>query len=147
MKKYHIGYTQGVFDMFHIGHLNLLKRAKEQCDYLIVGVNSDALVKTYKKIETVIRQQERAEIVSSIQYVDYCVIVNTLDKIKQWKKHKFDAIFSGDDWKGNERWEKTENELKKVGVDVIYLAYTAGISSTYLRDKMVVSVRSSEEQI
>ena len=86
MKKYKIGYTQGVYDMFHIGHLNLINRAKEQCDYLIVGVNSDELVKAYKKKETVIKEQERAEIVRNLKAVDDCLIVDTLDKMEQHKR-------------------------------------------------------------
>lgn len=135
MKRYQIGYTQGVFDMFHIGHLNLLKHAKEQCEYLIVGVNSDDLVKEYKNKETVVDEKERAEIVGSIKYVDKCVITDTLDKIDQWKKYQFEAIFIGDDWKGNDRWLKTEIELEKVGAKVVYLSYTSGVSSTYLRGR------------
>ncbi len=134
MKKYHVGYTQGVFDMFHIGHLNLLKHAKEQCEYLVVGINSDNLVKEYKKKSTIVKEKERAEIVASVKYVDYCLITDTLDKMEQWKEHKFNAIFIGSDWKGNKRWINTERVLEKIGVEVVYLEYTKGISSTNLRD-------------
>lgn len=133
MKKYHIGYTQGVFDMFHIGHLNLLRHAKEQCEYLVVGINSDKLVEEYKKKSTIIKEGERAEIVASVRYVDYCLITDTLDKMEQWKKHKFNAVFIGSDWKGNERWINTEKILGEINVDVVYLDYTRGISSTDLR--------------
>lgn len=133
MKKYKIGYTQGVYDMFHIGHLNLINRAKEQCDHLIVGVNSDELVKAYKKKETVINEQERAEIVRNLKAVDECIIVDTLDKMTLCQKLRFDAIFIGDDWYGNPRWMQTKEELAKIGVDVVFLPHTDGISSTILR--------------
>jgi glycerol-3-phosphate cytidylyltransferase len=132
MKKYKIGYTQGVYDMFHIGHLNLINRAKEQCDYLIVGVNSDELVKAYKKKETVIKEQERAEIVRNLKAVDDCIIVDTLDKMELHKRLLFDAIFIGDDWYGNPRWLQTKDDLAKIGVDLVFLPHTDGISSTIL---------------
>lgn len=132
-KKYKVGFTAGVYDMFHIGHLNLIKRAKEQCDYLIVGVNSDRLVEYYKNKSTVISESERREIVSNIRDVDKCVIMDNLDKIDAWEKFKFDVVFIGDDWKGSERWNKTEKELAKVNVKVEYLPYTDNISSTILR--------------
>ncbi|MBQ4068844.1 MAG: adenylyltransferase/cytidyltransferase family protein [Lachnospiraceae bacterium] len=135
MKKYEVGYTQGVFDMFHIGHLNLIKNAKEQCEYLIVGVNSDKLVKQYKSKTVVVSENERKQIVESIRFVDKCLIVDKLDKIELWKQLKFDAIFIGDDWKGSKRWIETEQQLKKVNADVIYLKYTKGVSSTELRTK------------
>lgn len=133
MKKYKIGYTQGVYDMFHIGHLNLIIRAKEQCDHLIVGVNSDELVKAYKKKNTVINEQERAEIVRNLKAVDECIIVDTLDKMTLCQKLRFDAIFIGDDWYGNPRWMQTKEDLAKIGVDVVFLPHTEGISSTILR--------------
>lgn len=134
-KQYRIGYTQGVYDMFHIGHLNLINNAKKNCDYLIVGVNADALVETYKHKTPVIDQESRKAIVSNIKAVDECVIVTTLDKVDIWKKLHFDAIFIGDDWKGNPRWEQTAKDLSVYGVDVVYLAYTDGISSTMLSPK------------
>jgi glycerol-3-phosphate cytidylyltransferase len=133
MKKYKIGYTQGVYDMFHIGHLNLLNHAKEYCDYLIVGVNSDKLVEDYKRKRTVINENERAMIVSNIKAVDEAIIVNTLDKEEILSNVKFDAVFIGDDWKGSDRWNATEAALAKHGVDVVYLKHTDGISSTILR--------------
>jgi len=133
MKKYKIGYTQGVYDMFHIGHLNLINQAKELCDYLIVGVNSDQLVENYKNKIPVINQNNRAAIVSNIKSVDKCIIVNTLDKLEILKELKFNVIFIGDDWKGNPRWEKNEKELNNYGIDVVFLKYTPNISSTYLR--------------
>lgn len=134
-KKYCIGYTQGVYDLFHIGHLNLLLHAKEQCKYLIVGVNSDELVREYKKKTPVINEIERYSIIENLKVVDEVIMVSTLDKKILWKELKFDAIFIGDDWKGNSRWEKTKVELAEVGVDVIYLPHTENISSTILRLK------------
>jgi len=136
MKKYKIGYTQGVYDMFHIGHLNLINHAKEQCDYLIVGVNSDELVKSYKNKETVINENDRAEIVRNIKAVDECVVVSTLDKEDILKKVKFDAIFIGDDWKGNQRWIETQKILSQYGVDVVFLPHTDGVSTTELRSEI-----------
>ena len=133
MKKYKIGYTQGVYDMFHIGHLNLLNNAKNYCDYLIVGVNSDNLVEQYKHKVPVINQEERRIIVENIKAVDACEIVDTLDKVENYRRLHFDAIFIGDDWKGNARWAKTEEDLKPFGVDVVYLPHTEGVCSTDLR--------------
>ena len=134
--KFLIGYTAGVFDMFHVGHLNLLRQAKDLCEFLIVGVNSDELVSEYKHKQTIINQKQRCEIVKSIRYVDKAEIVNTLDKKDAWKKFKFDVLFIGDDWKGDERWKKTEEEMKKIGVKVVYLSRTKGISSSELREKL-----------
>ena len=133
MKQYKIGYTQGVFDMFHIGHLNLINGAKEQCEYLIVGVNSDELVKSYKNKIPVINQEERRLIVENIKAVDQCVLVSTLSKSELWKEYQFDAIFIGDDWKGNARWAQTEKDLARFGAKVVYLPHTDGVSSTMLR--------------
>ena len=133
MKKYKVGYTQGVYDMFHIGHLNLLNRAKEQCEYLIVGVNADQLVREYKNKTPVINEAERAEIVRNIKAVDEVVLAYTLDKEKALEMYHFDAIFIGDDWKGNPRWEQTRETLAKHGVDLVFLPHTDGVSSTDLR--------------
>lgn len=133
MKKYKIGYTQGTFDMFHIGHLNLLRNAKNQCEYLIVGVNKDSLVEKYKGKTPVISENERKEIISAIRYVDETILVDTLDKIEILKSVKYDAIFIGDDWKGNERWKTTEEALNAIEIEVVFLEYTKGISSTELR--------------
>ncbi len=135
MKHYKVGYTQGVFDMFHIGHLNLINRARQCCDTLIVGVNSDELVKQYKHKTPVVPENERREIVANIKAVDRCVIAHTLDKVEAWRELGFDAVFIGDDWKGNPRWEQTQKDLEKVGAEVVFLPHTAGISSTILRDE------------
>ena len=131
-----IGYTQGTYDMFHIGHLNLIRNAKKQCDYLIVGVNTDELVKSYKDKSAIVPIEERMDIISSIRYVDKVVECNTLDKVEMQKRLHFDKIFIGDDWKGNERWAKTEKEMAELGAEVVYLPHTDGTSSTILREKL-----------
>ena len=133
MKKYKVGYTQGVYDMFHIGHLNLINQAKEYCDYLVVGVNSDRLVQEYKRKIPIINENERCIIVGNIKAVDKAIIADTLDKLTIHDSIKFDAIFIGDDWKGSPRWTETEKQLAPLGVDVVYLKHTDGISSTILR--------------
>lgn len=119
--------------MFHIGHLNLLNRAKAQCDYLIVGVNSDRLVEEYKKKTPVIPEEDREQIVGNIKAVDEAHIVNTLDKLTVLDDYPFDVVFIGSDWKGTDRWNRTEQDLKERGVDVIYLPYTKEVSSSQLR--------------
>lgn len=136
MKKYKIGYTQGTFDMFHIGHLNLLNQAKDLCDYLIVGVNSDELVESYKNKKPVVHTEDRKKIIENIKAVDQCIVTYTLDKKDAWMKIHFDVIFIGDDWKGNPRWLQTEKELAPLGALVIYLNHTEGISSSFLRPRI-----------
>ena len=138
MKKYRVGYTTGVFDMFHIGHLNILRRAKEKCDYLIVGVSTDELVMEYKNKTPIIPFEERAEIVRSIDCVDRVIAQETRDKYAAWRELKFDVMFVGDDWKGKPLFMKVEEEFKKVGVDVVYFPYTKDTSSTILREKLNV---------
>ena len=133
MKKYKVGYTQGVYDMFHIGHLNLLNNARELCEHLIVGVNSDELVTQYKHKLPVIPEEERRLIVANIKAVDACEIVDTLDKVENYKRFHYDVVFIGDDWKGNARWTQTEKDLAPYGVDVVYLPHTKGVCSTDLR--------------
>lgn len=132
MKKYEIGYTQGVFDMLHIGHINLLNNAKLQCEKLIVGVNGDDLVFNYKKKIPVMSEEERRSIVGNLKAVDEAIIVRSLEKMQIFKTKKFNAIFIGDDWKGNERWKETEIDLAEVGAEVVYLPHTDGISSSLL---------------
>ncbi len=133
MKKYKIGYTQGVYDMFHVGHLRMINRAKEFCDTLVVGVNADLLVETYKQKRPVISENDRAEIVRNLKAVDECIVVQTLDKEEILKIVHFDAIFIGDDWYGHPRWMETKTILSMYGVDVVFLPYTKGVSSTILR--------------
>jgi glycerol-3-phosphate cytidylyltransferase len=135
-----IGYTSGVYDLFHIGHLNLLKNAKGLCDKLIVGVTIDELV-TYKYKKAIIPFEERLEILRSIKYVDAAIPQEEIDKFKIWEKLKFDILFVGDDWYENDKWQKMESELKNVGVKIVYFPYTKGISSTILRD-IITKARS-----
>lgn len=132
MKKYKIGYTTGVYDLFHIGHLNLLKRAKEKCEFLIVGVTTDEETLRIKKKTPIIPFKERIEIVNSIKYVDQAVPEDNTDKILAWENFKFNVIFKGDDWKGTLKWNNYEKEFSKRGVDVVYFSYTEGTSSTLL---------------
>ena len=136
MKKYRVGYTTGVFDMFHIGHLNILRRAKEKCDYLIVGVSTDELVREYKNKTPIIPFEERSEIVRSIDCVDKVIPQVNRDKYEAWKELKFDVMFVGDDWKGKPLFMKVEDDFRKVGVEVVYFPYTKDTSSTILREKL-----------
>lgn len=128
-----IGYTTGVYDLFHIGHLNILRRAKEHCDYLIVGVTVDELV-SYKNKKAVIPFEERKAIVEAIRYVDKVVPQVSMDKMEAWREHKFDVMFVGDDWKGTEKWNEYERQFKEVGVEIEYFPYTKGTSSTLLNE-------------
>lgn len=132
-----IGFTAGAFDMFHIGHLNLIKNAKSRCDYLIVGVNTDELILNYKNKKAVVPLSERMQIVEAIKYVDEVISVGTLDKECIWNIKKYDIVFIGDDWKGSLRWNHTEHIMKKYGVQVVYLPYTRGTTSTLLREKLI----------
>lgn len=125
-----VGYTTGVFDMFHIGHLHLLKKAANNCDYLIVGVSSDELVQKYKNKKPIIPFAHRMEIVSSLKFVDKVVVQTHRDKIKQYHEIGFDVMFVGDDWKGDPLFEAVENELLKFGSSVEYFEYTKEVSST-----------------
>ena len=136
MKKI-IGFTAGAFDMFHVGHLNLIKNAKARCDYLIVGVNTDELIASYKNKQAVVPLKERMEIVEAIRYVDEVMAVDSLDKETIWNQKKYDVVFIGDDWKGSLRWNETEQVMKQHGVEVIYLPYTTGTTSTLLREKLI----------
>ena len=117
-KKITVGYTTGVYDMFHIGHLNILKNAKEQCDYLIVGVSTDELVEHDKNKKPVIPFSERLQIVSSIKYVDQVVPQDNKNKLEAWQKYHFDKMFVGSDWQGTPQWEKFEEEFEPLGVDI-----------------------------
>ena len=131
-----IGYTTGVFDMFHIGHLNLLRKAKERCDYLIVGISTDEIVKEYKHKIPVIPYEARAAIVQAIKYVDEVVPQTTMDKTQFLKERHFDVMFHGDEWKGTELYNRYEREFARLGVRIEYLPHTVGISSSMLRDKI-----------
>lgn len=143
-KKYKVGYTTGVFDLFHIGHLNILKKAKEQCEYLIVGVSTDENVLSYKKKTPVIPFEERIAIVEALKYVDEAVPQTHMDKFKAWEKIKFEAIFHGDDWKGSAMYSEIEHKFSEVGVDMVYFPYTQGTSSTILADVLAHALKEKK---
>ena len=136
MKKYKVGYTTGVFDVFHIGHLNILKNAKEQCDYLIVGVSTDELAQSYKHKIPLVPFADRKAIVEAIKYVDRVVSQTSMDKFAAWEDLHFDALFHGDDWKGSDMYNEVEEKLSNVGCEVVFLPHTPGISSTELIQKL-----------
>ena len=125
-----IGYTSGVFDLFHIGHLNILRNSKSMCDHLIVGVSTDALVFEYKKKNPIIPMLERIEILRHITYVDTVIVQEDMDKMKMWRRLKFNILFVGDDWMDSLKWQKYEEDFNKVDVKVIYFPYYRGTSST-----------------
>tara|TARA_B000000475_G_scaffold270353_1_gene265829 strand:+ start:859 stop:1284 length:426 start_codon:yes stop_codon:yes gene_type:complete len=135
MKNKTIGYISGVFDLFHIGHLNILINSKSMCDHLIVGVTVDDLV-AYKNKKAVIPYQERLEIVRSIKYVDATIAQESMDKFKMWEKLKFDVLFVGDDWFETPEWKEFEEQFKEVGVKVVYFPYTKSTSSTMLNNTL-----------
>lgn len=127
-----IGYTTGVFDLFHIGHLNILRESKKLCDKLIVGVTIDELVKKRKNKNPIIPYEERYEIIKSIKYVDQVVPQTHMDKYRAWKYLKFDVLFVGNDWKGHPVWNELEKNLNEVGVEILYFPYTNTTSSTLI---------------
>ncbi len=131
-----IGYTTGVFDMFHIGHLNILRRAKERCDYLIVGVSTDELCLSYKHKKPIIPFDERKAIIEAIRYVDEVVIQTDRDKFQAWQQYHFNRLFVGTDWKDTPFFVQLEKQFKEVGVEIVYLPYTKETNSTLLREKL-----------
>jgi len=138
-----IGYTTGVYDMFHIGHLNVLERAKQQCDYLIVGVSTDELVQHEKHKTPVIPYEERAAIVKALRCVDEVVPQEDKDKFGAWERLHFNKMFVGSDWQGTPAWNHYEEQFAPVGVKIIYLPHTDGISSTQLTE-VVKKLESAE---
>jgi glycerol-3-phosphate cytidylyltransferase len=135
-KKYRVGYTTGVFDMFHVGHLNIIRSAKEQCDFLIVGVSTDENVQTYKHKNPVIPYEQRKAIVEAIRYVDQVVPQKNMDKFAAWEKYHFDVLFHGDDWKGSDMYNEIEAKLKTVGCDIVFLPHTEGVSTSQIIQKV-----------
>ena len=136
-RPYQIGLLMGVFDMFHIGHLNLIKRAKERCEYLRVGVLSDELVKKFKDKYPVIPLDERMEIIEAISYIDEVVAISDdPSRIIEWNRRPFDCFFSGDDYQGNPYWNWERRELRKLGADIEFFPYTQKQSTTKIRDKI-----------
>ena len=139
MKKYKVGYTAGVYDMFHVGHLNIIMNAKQYCEHLIVAVSTDEVVWQNKHKKPIINFKDRVSIVEAIRYVDMVVPQNDyMDKKSAAIKYGIDVMFVGDDWKGTEKWNRIEKELSEINVDVVYLPHTEGISSTVLREKMKI---------
>ena len=136
-KKYKVGYTDGVHDLFHIGHLNMIQTAKQNCEYLIVGIHGDAVVEEYKHRRPIVNENDRKRIIEAIKGVDRAEINRFRDKLKLWELYHFDVIFIGDDWKGTDRWNQFEKILAEVNVDVVYVPYTKGISTTELRRKIL----------
>lgn len=136
MKKFKIGYTTGVFDMFHVGHLNILKRAKEQCETLVVGVTTDELCYKRKNKYPIVNERERMEIVAAIRYVDKVIPQADMEKIKPVRELGADAVFVGSDWKGTASWDQYERDFDEVGCTVVYLDHTDGVSSSILREKL-----------
>ncbi len=128
-----IGYAAGAYDLFHVGHLNILRRAREQCDHLIAGVVSDEMMRLTKNVTPTIPLAERLEIVRSIRYVDEAVAEDVPDKLEVWQRLRFTTFFKGDDWRGTPKGERLEREFAAVGVEVVYFPYTAHTSSTNLR--------------
>ena len=139
-----IGYTTGVYDLFHIGHLNLLKNAKGMCDKLIVGVTVDELV-AYKGKKAMIPFEDRIEIVRSIKYVDAAVPQHNMDKLAACKKLGAKILFVGDDWYATEKWQEYEKEFAKEGIRIIYFPYTKGVSSTIITEALM-NIRKDDLQ-
>jgi glycerol-3-phosphate cytidylyltransferase len=131
-----LGYTTGVFDLFHVGHVNLLRNAKAMCDKLVVGVTTDELV-SYKNKKSVISFEERMEVVRSCRYVDAVIPQEDMDKFTQWEKIKFDVMFVGDDWFKSEKWEAIDKKFKEEGVRVVYFPYSKGTSSTLINNVLL----------
>jgi glycerol-3-phosphate cytidylyltransferase len=128
-----VGYVPGVFDLFHIGHLNVLRNARAHCDYLVAGVVSDEMAQRNKGLSPVVPIEERLAIVAACRYVDRAVVEDTKHKLDMWERLHFDVIVKGDDWKGTDRGDKLEQDFARVGVDVAYVPYTQQTSSTILR--------------
>ena len=140
-KKIKKGYTCGVYDLFHVGHLNLFERCKEMCDYLIVGVCDDNYVREVKKKEPVINENDRTRIVKALKVVDEAHVINietTIDKMLALKKFDYNVLFVGDDWKGTPRFIETEKQFKENGIDVeiVFLPYTKEVSTSKLRKEL-----------
>ena len=139
-----VGYAPGAYDLFHVGHLNILRHAKAHCDYLIAGVVSDEMCELTKGRPPVIPLAERLEIVSHISYVDEAVAEVVPDKLRTWETLRFDVLFKGDDWRGTAKGERLEHDFAKVGVEVVYFPYTMHTSSSMLR-KVLATIDAQRE--
>jgi glycerol-3-phosphate cytidylyltransferase len=142
-----IGYAAGAFDLFHVGHLNILKHAKSQCDYLVAGVVSDEMLKLTKGITAVIPLAERLEIVRHISFVDEARAEVVPDKVDTWREVRFDVFFKGDDWRGTEKGARLEREFAALGVEVVYFPYTMHTSSTQLRRALDAISATAEQRV
>ncbi|GAA3241292.1 cytidyltransferase [Streptomyces lavendulae subsp. lavendulae] len=132
-RPYRVGYAPGAYDLFHIGHLNILRHARSRCDYLVAGVVSDEMAELAKGRRPMIPLVERLEIVRSVKYVDAAFVETVPDKVETWKQVRFDVIFKGDDWRGTPKGDRLERDFAAHGVDVVYFPYTVHTSSTQLR--------------
>ena len=128
-----IGYAPGAYDLFHVGHLNLLRHAKSRCDFLIAGVVSDEMLELTKGRRPVIPLDERLAIVSHISYVDRAIAEVLPNKLETWESVRFNVLFKGDDWRGTAKGEKLERDFAEVGVEIVYFPYTMHTSSSMLR--------------
>ncbi|WP_228978785.1 adenylyltransferase/cytidyltransferase family protein [Streptomyces sp. DH12] len=145
-RPYRVGYAPGAYDLFHIGHLNILRHARQHCDYLVAGVVSDEMAERAKGHRPVIPLIERLEIVRNIKYVDAAFVETVPDKLETWKQVRFDVLFKGDDWRGTPRGERLERDFATVGVDVVYFPYTVHTSSTQLRRALDALTRQGPPQ-
>jgi glycerol-3-phosphate cytidylyltransferase len=128
-----VGYAPGVYDLFHVGHLNILRHARSQCDYLVAGVVSDEMASLAKGRRPVVPLVERLEIVRSVRFVDAAFVETVPDKVETWRQVRFDVLFKGDDWRGTEKGRRLEEKFAAVGVEIVYFPYTVHTSSTQLR--------------
>jgi glycerol-3-phosphate cytidylyltransferase len=132
-----VGYVPGAWDMFHIGHLRILQHARPHCDWLIVGVVTDEAVRRVKNKEPMVPLADRMEILERLDLVDQVVVDDSTDKAQMWRSLKFDVLFKGDDWRGTPKGDQLEASMASVGARVIYFPYTAHISSTQIRRRLV----------
>ena len=139
-----VGYTTGVFDLFHIGHLNIIKRARENCDFLIVGVSTDEFVLEYKGYKPVVPYGERFEIIESLRYVDRVVEQREMDKLNAWQRLRFNVHFHGSDWKDTVEYRRLDEKFREVGVEQVFFPYTPGTSTTELKSR-IYTIMSSDQ--
>ncbi|MFI5619123.1 adenylyltransferase/cytidyltransferase family protein [Streptomyces sp. NPDC051567] len=145
-RPYRVGYAPGAYDLFHIGHLNILRHARSQCDYLVAGVVSDEMAELAKGRRPMIPLVERLEIVRSVKYVDAAFVETVPEKVETWKQVRFDVIFKGDDWRGTPKGDRLEKDFAEHGVDVVYFPYTVHTSSTQLRRALDVLAQPSADR-
>ncbi|GGT12704.1 cytidyltransferase [Streptomyces purpureus] len=142
-----MGYAPGAYDLFHIGHLNILRHARSQCDYLVAGVVSDEMAELAKGRRPMIPLVERLEIVRSVKYVDAAFVETVPDKLETWKQVRFDVLFKGDDWRGTPKGDKLERDFASVGVEIVYFPYTVHTSSTQLRRALDLLTQEAEPSV